>query len=50
VETEAAKIKGAQKRLGYRTRSTWYHLDNVRQTWLPVYEEAKSGDAKQSQP
>src|SRR4051794_40851220 len=29
---------------------TWYHIDDVRGYWLPVYEDAKSGDAKQSQP
>jgi hypothetical protein len=42
VENEAAKIKDPQKRLGFRTRSTWYHLDDVREQRLPVYEEPKT--------
>ena len=50
LENHAAKIKDPQKRLGMRTRSTWYHLINVREERLPIYEEAKSGDPKQSQP
>jgi hypothetical protein len=50
VENEGAKIKDPQKRLGFRTRSTWYHLIDMREERLPVYEEAKSEDAKQSQP
>jgi hypothetical protein len=45
-EAEATKIKDPQKRLGFRTRSTWYHLDNVRQEWLPVYGEPKSAAGK----
>jgi hypothetical protein len=50
LENKAAKIKDPQKRLGFRTRSTWYRLIDVREERLPVYEEAKPGDAKQSQP
>jgi hypothetical protein len=36
LQNEAAKIKDAQKRLGFRTRSTSYHLIDVREEWLPV--------------
>ena len=50
LEEDAAQIKDPQKRLGFRTRSTWYHLINVREERLPIYEEAKSGGAKPSQP
>jgi hypothetical protein len=50
LEEDAAQIKDPQKRLGFRTRSTWYHLDNVRQYWLPIYEETKSAAEKHSQP
>lgn len=50
LEAEAAKIKDARKRLGFRTRSTWYHLDNVRQGWLPVYEKTNTNETKPSQP
>jgi hypothetical protein len=50
VENEAAKIKDPQKRLGFRARSTWYHLIDLREERLPVYEQAKSGEPKPSQP
>ncbi len=50
LDDDAAQIKDPAKRLGMRARSTWYHLINVREERLPIYEEAKSGDAKQSQP
>ena len=50
LENDAAQIKDPAKRLGMRARSTWYHLINVREERLPIYEEAKSGDTKQSQP
>lgn len=50
LEEDAAQIKDPAKQLGMRARSTWYHLIDVREERLPVYEEAKSGDAKQSQP
>ena len=53
LEDDAAKIKDARTRLGMQARSTWYHLIDVRDDsdyWLPVYEEAKSRDTKQSQP
>jgi hypothetical protein len=46
VENDAAKIKDPQKRLGFRTRSTWYHLIDVREEPLPVYEEPKSAAEK----
>jgi hypothetical protein len=46
VENDAAKIKDPQKRLGFRTRSTWYHLIDVREEPLPVYEETKSAAEK----
>jgi hypothetical protein len=46
LENETAKIKDPQIRLGFRTRSTWYHLDNVRQDWLPIYEQAKPSETK----
>jgi hypothetical protein len=50
LDDDAAQIKDPAKRLGMRARSTWYHLIDVREERLPVYEEAKPGDAKQSQP
>jgi hypothetical protein len=50
VENEAAKIKDPQKRLGFRTRSTCDHLNNVREYWLPVYEPAKVEAEKHPQP
>ncbi len=50
LDNDAAKIKDRRTRLGMQARSTWYHLDNVRQYWLPVYEEAKSEEQKQSRP
>jgi len=46
LENKAAKIKDPQKRLGFRTRSTWYHLIDVREERLPVYEEPKSAAKK----
>lgn len=46
LENKAAKIKDPQKRLGFRTRSTWYHLIDVRDERLPVYEEPKSAAEK----
>ena len=48
VENKGAKIKDPQKQLGFRTRSTWYHLIDVREERLPIYEQPKSGEAKQS--
>jgi hypothetical protein len=50
VENEGAKIKDPQKQLGFRTRSTWYHLIDVREERLPVYEEPKSPAEEHSQP
>ena len=50
LESEAAKIKDPQKRLGFRTRSTWYHLDHVRQTWLPFYERPQTDETQRPQP
>lgn len=50
LEEDAAQIKDSQKRLGFRTRSTRYHLIDVREERLPIYEKAKSGDAKRPQP
>lgn len=50
LENNAAKIKDPQKRLGFRTRSTWYHLIDVREERLPVYEERKPLAEKYSQP
>ncbi len=41
LEDDAAKIKDRAKRLGMRARSTWYHLIDVRDERLPVYEQAK---------
>jgi hypothetical protein len=41
LEDDAAKIKDPAKRLGMRARSTWYHLIDVRNERLPVYEQAK---------
>jgi hypothetical protein len=50
LDDDAAQIKDPQKRLGMRTRSTWYHLIDVREERLPVYEETKSAAEKHSQP
>ena len=47
---EVAEIKDSRTRLGMQARSTWCHFIDVRDYWLPVYEEAKSGDTKRSQP
>jgi len=46
LENKGGKIKDPQKRLGFRTRSTWYHLIDVREGRLPVYEEPKSAAKK----
>jgi hypothetical protein len=46
LENDAAQIKDPAKRLGMRARSTWYHLINVREERLPVYEESKSAAEK----
>jgi hypothetical protein len=48
LEKESAEIKDMQARLGFRTRSTWYQLDNAREDWLPIYQKLKS--AEQNQP
>jgi hypothetical protein len=50
LESEAARIKDPQKRLGFCTRSTWYHLDHVRQTWLPFYERPQTDETQRPQP
>jgi hypothetical protein len=50
LEDDAAQIKDPNKRLGMRARSTWYHLIDVREERLPVYEQGKSGEPKPSQP
>jgi hypothetical protein len=50
LENKAAKIKDPQKRLGFRTRSTWYHLIDVREERLPVYEQPKSEETSRPQP
>ena len=49
LEDDAAQIKDPNKQLGMRARSTWYHLDNVRQTQLPVYEPQKD-ETEKAQP
>jgi hypothetical protein len=46
LEDDAAQIKDPAKRLGMRARSTWYHLIDVREERLPVYEEPKSAAEK----
>ena len=46
LDDDAAQIKDSAKRLGMRARSTWYHLIDVREERLPVYEEAKSAAEK----
>jgi hypothetical protein len=38
LDDDAAQIKDPAKRLGMRARSTWYHLIDVREERLPVYE------------
>jgi hypothetical protein len=50
VENDAAQIKDPNKQLGMRARSTWYHLIDVREEQLPVYEQAKAGEPKPSPP
>jgi hypothetical protein len=41
LDKKAAKIKDPRTRLGMQARSIWYHIDDVREYWLPVYEQAK---------
>lgn len=41
LDNDAAPIKDPVKQLGMRARSTWYHLIDVRDERLPVYEEQK---------
>jgi len=50
LEDYLAKIKDPQKKLGARTRRTWYHLDEVRQERLPVYEKSNTDETKHAQP
>jgi hypothetical protein len=50
LEDDLAKIKDPQKKLGARTRRTWYHIDEVRQEQLPVYEKSKTDEKNPSQP
>jgi hypothetical protein len=47
---EVAEIKDSRTRLGMQARSTWYHIEDVRNERLPVYEEPKSPAEKHSQP
>jgi hypothetical protein len=41
LDNDAAQIQDPIKQLGMRARSTWYHLIDVRDERLPVYEEQK---------
>jgi hypothetical protein len=50
LEDDLAKIKDPQKKLGARTRRTWYHIDEVCQEQLPVYEKSKTDETERSQP
>ena len=50
LEDDLAKIKDPQKKLGARTRRTWYHIDEVRQEQLPLFEKAKTDETNPSQP
>ena len=50
LDKEVAPIKDKPTQLGLRARSTWYHLNAVRQKWLPVYEPRKVEAEKPSQP
>ncbi|HEY4271857.1 MAG TPA: hypothetical protein VGM65_07615 [Candidatus Udaeobacter sp.] len=50
LEKKSTEIRSAQARLGFRTRSTWDHLIDLRQDWLPVYEQSKTDETKGSQP
>jgi hypothetical protein len=50
LEKAVAKIKDKPTQLGLRARLTSDHVNGLRESWWPVYKEAKSGDAKQSQP
>jgi hypothetical protein len=38
IDDDAAQIKDPAKRLSMRARSTWYHLIDVREERLPIYE------------
>jgi hypothetical protein len=38
LDNEVAKIKHARTRVGMQARSAWYHLNDVRGYWLPVYK------------
>jgi hypothetical protein len=50
LDNEVAKIKHPRTRVGIQARSTWYHLNDVREYWLPVYEAAKVEAEKHPQP
>jgi hypothetical protein len=50
LDMEAAQIRDKPKQLDLRARSTGYHLNNVRETWLPVYEPPKVEEERHSQP
>jgi hypothetical protein len=50
LDDDAAQIKDPAKRLGMRARSTWYHLIDVREERLPVYEQPKSEETSRPQP
>jgi hypothetical protein len=50
LDDDAAQIKDPAKRLGIRARSTWYHLIDVREERLPVYEQPKSEETSRPQP
>jgi hypothetical protein len=46
LEEDAAQIKDPAKQLGRRARSIWYHIEDVREERLPIYEEPKSAAEK----
>ncbi len=41
LDKESSQIKDKPTQLALRARSTWDHLNNVREYWLPVYEPRK---------
>jgi len=50
LDKEISQIKHKPTQLGLRARSTWYHLNDVRAYWLPVYEPRKVEPKEPTQP
>jgi hypothetical protein len=50
LDKEVARFKDGAAKLELRARSTSERVDELRANWVPVYEEPKPGEEKQSQP